>query len=74
MQVKGMFYLTGGSVVEEIISMNDTSEQSAHDALEKLKEGIQGKFRNNEDFQFSFGNAIFRGADISAIQFIEIKN
>lgn len=38
-----------------------------------MKAEVKGKFRNNEDFQFSFGNAIFRGADISAIQFIPIK-
>lgn len=57
MRLRGLFYLTGGAVVEEIITIHDT----------------KGKFRENADFQFSFGNSIFRGADISAIQFIPIK-
>lgn len=74
MRLRGLFYLTGGAVVEEIITIHDTPKQPAKDAIKKLKAEVQGKFRENADFQFSFGNAIFRGADISAIQFTPIKD
>lgn len=50
MRLRGLFYLTGGAVVEEIITIHDTPKQPAKDAIKKLKAEVKGKFRENADF------------------------
>ena len=52
MRLRGLFYLTGGAVVEEIITIHDTPEQPAKDAIKKMKYEFKGKFRKNEDLKF----------------------
>jgi hypothetical protein len=67
---KGKFYLKSGCIVEEkVIFDEDNEQEDINETVEEMRSSIKEGFRNNTNFQFTFGMTIFRVSDISAVKF-----
>lgn len=65
----GKFYMKSGSVIEEEVVFDKENDMSVIDEFIKdIKHRIKEGFREDYNFQFTFGFTMFRGKDISALQ------
>lgn len=65
----GKFYMKSGSVIEEEVVFDKENNISVIDKFIKdIKHRIREGFREDYNFQFTFGFTMFRGKDISAVQ------
>lgn len=65
----GKFYMKNGSVIEEEVVFDKENDMSVIDEFIKdIKHRIKEGFREDYNFQFTFGFTMFRGKDISAVQ------
>lgn len=72
-KIIGKFYLRNGIIIEEEVEFDNSKEDVAkliQDIKHKVKEG----FREDYNFQFTFGYTVFRGEDISAVTFTSIED
>lgn len=79
MKIKGIFYLKSGNIIEEEVNINDYQDLQGSNVrdtaiifMNKIQSGIRNNFKDNIDFEFSFGTFIIRGRDLSAVNFIEL--
>lgn len=74
LKIVGKFYMKSGVVIEEEVVFNeDNDEESIVKFIADMKHRIKEGFREDYNFQLTFGNTMFRGKDISAVTFIPIK-
>ena len=69
----GKFYLKNGAVLEESVVIDkDNEEEVVIQFIQAVKDAVKEGFRENCNFQITFGETIFRGTDISAVTFTQI--
>ena len=70
-KIIGKFYMRNGVVIEEeVIFDKDNDKEALGKFIEDIKYNIKEGFREDYDFQFTFGYTMFRGKDISAVTFV----
>ena len=66
--ILGKFYLKSGHVIEEkIIFDKESSREDVNTFVEETKGFIKTAFRENVNFQLTFGSTTFRGNEIVAV-------
>jgi hypothetical protein len=66
-RIVGKFYMKSGAIIEEELAF-DCDKESAEKYINNLKNKvIKTGFREDYNFQFTFGSTMFRGKDISAV-------
>lgn len=73
-KVVGKFYMRSGAVIEEeVVFDKDKDKDNDKEAVEKIIKNmmytIKEGFREDYNFQITFGYTMFRGKDISAVTF-----
>lgn len=69
-KVIGKFYLKNGAVIdEEIVFNKDNDMETVNKFIKKFRDSVKEGFRQDYDFQLTFGYTMFRGKDISAVTF-----
>lgn len=69
----GKFYLKNGAVLKEsVVFDKDNEKEVVIQFIQSVKDAVKEGFRENCDFQITFGETIFRGTDISAVTFTQI--
>lgn len=65
--VLGKFYLKSGVVIEDKITFDkENTEEEIKEFMDNLKKGIKTGFKENMDFQFTFGFTTIRGSELAA--------
>lgn len=71
LKIIGKFYMRNGVVIEEeVVFDKDNDKEVVEKFIEDMKYNIKEGFREDYDFQFTFGYTMFRGKDISAVTFV----
>ena len=74
LKIVGKFYMKSGVVIEEeVVFDKDNDEESIEKFIADIKYRIKEGFREDYNFQLTYGNTMFRGKDVSAVAFIPIK-
>lgn len=69
-KIIGKFYMRSGVVIEEeVIFDKDNDKEVVEKFINDMKYRVKEGFREDYNFQFTFGYTIFRGKDISAVTF-----
>lgn len=67
-KIFGKFYMKSGVVIEEeVILDKDNDKEVVENFIKDIKYKVKEGFREDYNFQFTFGHTMFRGKDISAI-------
>lgn len=65
--VLGKFYLKNGvTIKDKIVFSKENTKEEVKDFIDSMKENIKTAFKENEDFQFTFGFTIIRGSELVA--------
>lgn len=69
--ILGKFYLKNGIVIEDKVVYEKGHEgedirKGAENLVKAIRDGIELAFKENIEFNFSFGSIIFRGSEIVA--------
>lgn len=65
--VLGKFYLKSGVVIEDkVVFDKENTEEEIKEFMDSLKEGIKTGFKENMEFQFTFGFTTIRGSELAA--------
>lgn len=65
--VLGKFYLKSGVVIEDkVVFDKENTEEEIKEYMDSLKEGIKMGFKENMEFQFTFGFTTIRGSELAA--------
>lgn len=69
-KIIGKFYMRSGVVIEEeVVFDKDNDKEVVENFIEDMKYRVKEGFREDYNFQFTFGYTMFRGKDISAVTF-----
>lgn len=69
-KVVGKFYMRSGAVIdEEVVFDKDNDKEVVENFIKDMKYRVKEGFREDYNFQFTFGYTMFRGKDISAVTF-----
>lgn len=69
-KIVGKFYMRSGAVIEEeVVFDKDSDKEVVEKFIKDMKYRVKEGFREDYNFQFTFGYTMFRGKDISAITF-----
>lgn len=72
--ILGKFYLKNGNIIEEKIVFDKDNDRNDIDSfINNTKDSIERAFRDNINFQFTFGFTVFRGSELAAITIEEIQ-
>lgn len=71
MTILGKFYLKNGNVIEEKVTFNKDQKHVVDTEISNMESAIKKGFRENLNFDISFGNFIFRGSEIAAVTITE---
>lgn len=75
LKIIGKFYMRNGVVIEEeVVFDKDNDKEVVENFIEDMKHNIKEGFREDYDFQFTFGYTMFRGKDISAVTFVTTED
>ena len=70
-KIIGKFYMRSGVVIEEeVVFDKDNDKKVVEEFIKDMKYKVKEGFREDYDFQFTFGYTMFRGKDISAVTFV----
>lgn len=70
--ILGKFYLRNGNVIEEKVVLDkDNSREDIDAFVKELKDIIKTAFRENIEFQFTFGFTMFKGSELVAATITE---
>lgn len=65
--ILGKFYLKSGVIIEDkIVFDKENTKEEIKEFMEDLKQGIKTSFKENADFQFTFGFTTIRGSELAA--------
>lgn len=69
-KVVGKFYMKSGAVIEEeVVFDKDNDKEAVENIIKDMKYTIKEGFKEDYNFQITFGYTMFRGKDISAVTF-----
>ncbi len=69
-KIIGKFYMRSGVVIEEkVVFEKDNDKEVVENFIKDMKYRVKEGFREDYNFQFTFGYTMFRGKDISAVTF-----
>lgn len=69
-KIIGKFYMRSGVVIEEeVVFDKDNDKEAVEEFIKDIKYRVKEGFREDYNFQFTFGYTMFRGKDISAVTF-----
>lgn len=69
-KIVGKFYMRSGAVIEEeVVFDKDNDKEVVEEFIKDMKYRVKEGFREDYNFQFTFGYTMFRGKDISAVTF-----
>lgn len=69
-KIIGKFYMRSGVVIEEeVVFDKDNDKEIVENFIKDMKYRVKEGFREDYNFQFTFGYTMFRGKDISAVTF-----
>lgn len=69
-KIVGKFYMRSGAVIEEeVVFDKDNDKEVVEEFIKNMKYRVKEGFREDYNFQFTFGYTMFRGKDISAVTF-----
>ena len=69
-KIIGIFYMRSGVVIEEeVVFDKDNDKEVVENFIKDIKYKVKEGFREDYNFQFTFGYTMFRGKDISAVTF-----
>ena len=69
-KIIGKFYMKNGAVIEEEVVLDKENEKEAvEEFIKDMQFAVKEGFREDCNFQFTFGYTVFRGSDISAVTF-----
>lgn len=69
-KIIGKFYMRSGVVIEEeVVFDKDNDKEVVENFIKDMKYRVKEGFREDYNFQFTFGYTMFRGKDISAVTF-----
>lgn len=69
--ILGKFYLKSGIVIEDKITFDkENTKEQIKEFMNDLKQGIKISFKENADFQFTFGFTTIRGSELAAFTMI----
>ena len=69
-KIIGKFYMRSGVVIEEeVVFDKDNDKEVVENFIKDMKHRVKEGFREDYNFQFTFGYTMFRGKDISAVTF-----
>ena len=69
-KIIGKFYMRNGAVIEEeVVFDKDNDKEVVENFIKDMKYKVKEGFREDYNFQFTFGYTMFRGKDISAVTF-----
>ena len=70
-KIIGKFYMRSGVVIEEeVVFDKDNDKKVVEEFIKDMKYKVKEGFREDYNFQFTFGYTMFRGKDISAVTFV----
>ena len=61
---------SGVVIEEEIVFYKDNDKEAVEKFIKDMKYKVKEGFREDYNFQFTFGYTMFRGKDISAVTFV----
>lgn len=65
--ILGKFYLKSGVIIEDkIVFDKENTKEEIKEFMEDLKQGIKTSFKENANFQFTFGFTTIRGSELAA--------
>ena len=65
--ILGKFYLKSGVIIEDkVIFDKENTKEEIKEFMDDLKQGIKTGFKENADFQFTFGFTTIRGSELAA--------
>ena len=67
--INGKVYFKNGVTVEDncLVPKNEYSKEEVKIIISDLKDNIKQGLKSSENFQFTIGDTVFRGADVSAV-------
>ena len=66
--IVGKFYLRNGNVIEEkVVFDKDNNKEDIENFIKCIKYRVEEGFRENYNFQFTFGFTTFRGSELAAV-------
>lgn len=72
--IVGKFYLKNGNVVsEKVVFDKDNRKEDIENFIKDIKYRIKEGFKENYNFQFTFGFTIFRGNELVAVTIEEAQ-
>lgn len=72
--ILGKFYLKNGNIIEERVVLDkENSREDIGNFINDIKQSIKVGFRENINFQFTFGFTIFKGSELVAVTIEEEK-
>lgn len=70
--IVGKFYLRNGNVIDEkIIFEKDDNKEDIEKTIKDVRDMIKKGFREDYNFQFTFGFTTFRGNELVAVKIEE---
>lgn len=67
----GKFYLRNKFIIKDKITFSEaSSKKEIEDFITNFKESLKYGFRENADFQFTFGQTTFRGSELVAFSIV----
>ena len=70
--IVGKFYLRNGNVIDEkIIFYKDDNKEDIEKTIKDVRDMIKKGFREDYNFQFTFGFTTFRGNELVAVKIEE---
>lgn len=71
--IVGKFYLRNGNVIEEkVVFDKDNNKEDIENFIKDIKYRVKEGFRENYNFQFTFGFTTFRGNELAAVTIEEV--
>jgi hypothetical protein len=72
--IVGKFYLRNGNVIDEkIIFEKDDNKEDTEKTIKDIRDMIKKGFREDYNFQFTFGFTTFRGDELVAVKLEEAE-
>lgn len=72
--IVGKFYLRNGNVIDEkIIFDKDNNKEDTEKTIKDIRDMIKKGFREDYNFQFTFGFTTFRGNELVAVKLEEAE-
>ena len=72
--IVGKFYLRNGNVIDEkIIFGKDDNKEDTEKTIKDIRDMIKKGFREDYNFQFTFGFTTFRGDELVAVKLEEAE-